>query len=74
MIFFNKKFGKILIIFNVENWLWTSEIGTFRSLDLDLPKTFKVKKCYLSLNQATIWCESYWKILKLYLLCKKKEC
>ena len=36
IIFFNeKKIGKIGIIFDVENRLWKSEIGTFRSLDLE---------------------------------------
>jgi hypothetical protein len=50
MIFFNeKKYGKIRIIFDIENWLWKSEIGTFRSLDLErtliYQKTFKMKKC-----------------------------
>ena len=31
-----KKFGKLRIIFDIENWLWKSEIGTFWSLDLDV--------------------------------------
>ena len=36
MIFFNeKKIGKIRIIFDIENWLWKSEIGTFPLLDLE---------------------------------------
>ena len=36
MIFFNeKKLSKIRIIFDIENWLWKSEIGNFRSLDLE---------------------------------------
>ena len=65
-----KKDGKIWTIFDVENWLWISEIGTFQPLDLECmliyQKTFKMKKCYLSLNQATIWCGSCWKILGLY--------
>ena len=46
-----KKFGKIRIIFDIENWLWKSEIGTFWSLDLEhmliYQKTFKMKKWYL---------------------------
>ena len=29
-----KKFGKIRTIFDIENWLWKSEIGTFQPLDL----------------------------------------
>ena len=28
-----------------------------------------MKKCYFSLNKATIWCLSWWKILKCYLIC-----
>jgi hypothetical protein len=47
-------FGKIRTIFDIENWLWKSEIGTFPTLDLErtliYQKTFKIKKCYLSLN------------------------
>ena len=71
LIFFNekKKLRKIRIIFDIENWLWKSEIGNFRSLDLEQcwsTKIFFMKKCYFSL----IWCESWWKILKCYLLCK----
>ena len=30
-----KKLRKIRIIFDIENWLWKSEIGIFRSLDLE---------------------------------------
>ena len=30
-----KKLRKIRIIFGIENWLWKSEIGNFRSLDLE---------------------------------------
>ena len=36
-----KKIGKIQIIFDVENWLWKSEIGTFWYLDL--PKLLRWK-------------------------------
>ena len=62
MIFFNENFfEKIQIIFDIENWLWKSEIGTFPSLDLErtliYQKTFKMKKCYLSLILM-------WKVLK----------
>ena len=48
VIFFKeeKKFGKIRIIFDIENWLWKSEIDTFRSFDL---------KCKL------IWQKKLWK-------------
>ena len=36
LIFFNeKKLRKIRIIFDLENWLWKSEIVIFRSLDLE---------------------------------------
>ena len=36
LIFFNeKKIDKIRITFDGENWLWKSEIGIFRSLDLE---------------------------------------
>ena len=55
MIFFDeKKFGEIQIIFDIENWLWKSDIATFLSLDLErmliYQNFFKMKKCYLSLN------------------------
>ena len=46
-----KSFAKIRMIFDIENWLWTLEIGTFVWLDLErtliCQKTFKMKKCYL---------------------------
>ena len=29
-----KKLRKIRIVFDIENWLWKSEIGIFQSLDL----------------------------------------
>ena len=36
LIFFKEKnFRKIRIIFDIENWLWKSEIGIFGSLDLE---------------------------------------
>ena len=36
LIFFNeKKLRNIGISFDIENWLWKSEIGIFRSLDLE---------------------------------------
>ena len=31
-----KKLRKIQIIFDIENWLWKSEIGIFQPLDLEL--------------------------------------
>ena len=70
MICFNENFfGKIRIIFDIKNWLCKSEIGTFRSLNLEdmliYQNFFKVQKCYLSLNLGTIWCGSCWKILKM---------
>ena len=67
-----KKIGKIWTIFDIENWLWKLEIGTFRSLYLEcmliFQKTIKMKKCCLSINEATISFGSCQKILKLYLI------
>ena len=44
---------KIRIIFDLENWLWKSEIVIFRSLDLERrliwQKICFMKKCYFSL-------------------------
>ena len=66
-----KKFRKIRTIFDIENWLWKSEIGIFWSLNLErtliYQKKFFMKKCYFLSNKATIWCGSCWKILKSYL-------
>ena len=68
-----KKNCKIWIIFDMENWLWKSEIGIFRSFDLERMliwrKILFMKKCYSSLNKATIWCASWSKILKCCLIC-----
>ena len=65
---------KIWITFDIENWLWKSEIGIFWSLDLEgvliWQKFSFMKKYYFSLNSATIWCGNWWKILKSYLLNK----
>ena len=51
---FRKKLGKIRIIFDIKNWLWKSEIGFFRSLDLEQVliwlNIFLLKKFYFSLN------------------------
>jgi len=74
----NKKYGpktnkinlsrKTRVIFDTENWLWKSEIGTFQSLNscctLIYWRPFKVRKCYLPFNWTTIWCGSYLKFLK----------
>ena len=69
-----KKLRKIRIIFDIENWLWKSENVIFRSLDLERTliwqNSFFMKKCYFSLNKATIWCGSCWKNLKCYLVHK----
>ena len=50
MIFFNEK-EKIRIIFDLENWLWKSEIGNFQSLDLERVLIYQkicfMKKCFL---------------------------
>ena len=35
IFFIEKKMGKIWIIFDIKNWLWNSEIGIFRTLDLE---------------------------------------
>ena len=70
LIFFNeKKSRKIRITFDIKkNGLWKSEIGTFRLLNsertLIYQRPFKIGKCYLWFNQATIWCRSCLKILK----------
>ena len=68
MIFFNeKKLRKIWIIFDIKNWLWKSEIGIFRSIDLERMLIWQKKiheKVLFSLN----WCGSWWKILKCYLV------
>ena len=40
-----KKFRKLRIIFDIENWLWKSEIGIFWSLDLEC--TLIYPKCFL---------------------------
>ena len=49
-----KKLRKIRIIFDIENWLWKSKIGNFRSLDLErvllYQNLFFMKKCHFSLN------------------------
>ena len=71
VVFFNENFFwkgsdnfKVLTS-KVRNWhFW---ISWFR-MYIYLPKTFKMKKCHLSLNYATIWCWSYWKFFKWYLL------
>ena len=47
-IFFNKKLKKIRIIFDVQNWLWKSEIGIFRSLDLERMLIWQKKKLWKS--------------------------
>ena len=38
-----KKLRKIRIFFDVENWLWKSEIGIFRSLDLERKLIYQKK-------------------------------
>ena len=53
MIAFNEKNRKIGIIFDIENWLWKSEIGIFQSINLErtyarwsyveLPKSFWIR-------------------------------
>ena len=42
-----KKLKKIRVIFDVENWLWKSEIGILWSLDFGrMLKFFFMKKCF----------------------------
>ena len=36
-----KKLRKIQIIFDIENWLWKSEVGIFQSLDLERMLTWQ---------------------------------
>ena len=66
-----KKSRKIRIIFDIENWLWKSEIRIFQSppakRTLICQKKIFMEKCYFSLNQAAIWCGSCWKNLEWYL-------
>ena len=51
LIFFNeKKLRKIRIIFDLENWLWKSEIGTFQSVDLEL--TLAYQKTFIRWKSA----------------------
>ena len=49
-----KKFRKIRIIFDIENWLWKSEIRIFQSPPakhtLICQKKLFMEKCYFSLN------------------------
>ena len=45
-----KFFGKIRIIFDLENWLWKSEIGTFQSVDLEL--TLAYQKTFIRWKSA----------------------
>ena len=67
-----KKLRKIRIIFDIENWLWKSEIVIFRSLDLERrliwQKICFMNKCYFSLNYPPIWWAVCWKNLKCYLI------
>ena len=73
LIFFNEKkiekdsdnFWHRKLTLKVRNRLFS--IAWFRA-GVDLTKYFFMKKCYFSLNQATISCGSCWKILKWYLL------
>ena len=43
LIFFNeKKLRKIQIIFDIENWLWKSEISTFGQLISEFGKRYEI--------------------------------
>ena len=68
LIFFNEiKMRKIRIIFEIENWLWKLEIGSFPLLDLEQILIWKLF-FYEKVIFFTIWCRSWWKILKCYQL------
>jgi hypothetical protein len=43
-----RKLRKIRIIFDVENWLWKSEIVIFRSLDLERKLIYQKKNLWKS--------------------------
>ena len=63
LIFLNKKkLRKLRIIFDIENWLWMSEIGIFWSYDLE--QILIRQNIFFFFNQATICCGTWWSILK----------
>ena len=70
LIFFNEKkiekesdnFWQRKLTLKVRNWLFS--IAWFRA-DVDLTKFFSYGRV---LNYSTIWCRSWWKILKCYLI------
>ena len=45
-----KNFGKIRIIFDIENWLWKSGIGTFQPLDLERTLIYQKTAIYHSIK------------------------
>ena len=73
-----KKFGKIRIIFDIENWLWKSELcnlhGQIYNQALICQRPFKVRKCFFPFNLLRIWCGTCWKILKWYLMSINHYC
>ena len=51
MIFLNeKKIGKIRTIFDIENWLWKSGVGTFQPLDLERTLIYHKTAIYHSIK------------------------
>ena len=60
------------MIFDIENWLWKSELFDLHSLiqnrALICQRPFNVRKCLFPFNWPRVWCGSCWKILKWYLL------
>ena len=66
-----KKLRKIRIIFDVENWLWKSEIVIFPSLDLERRLIWQKK--FLSLSVSWVKIVKNGKILtfKVNFLCQK---
>ena len=63
---------KIPIIFDIENWLWKSELCNVRdqihNWALICQRPFKVRKCLFPFNYPRVWCGNCWKILKWYLI------
>ena len=73
-----KKLRKIRIIFDIENWLWKSEIGSFRLLDLEQmliwQKFFFMKKCYFHLIKLPFDAEVDEKFLNVIYYLPSQNC
>ena len=59
-----KNLRKIRIIFDIENWLWKSEIGIFLSLDLERMLIRQKMELVLFFTKLNYRCGSWWKIPK----------